>query len=232
MRSGQVKRATVPEGQLAVNHGILRYTLRRKLLENATFSYRVLPGPGFQFPPPPPKFHRKFGPFSRGPLRRPRGSDFPELVGAGLVQFPRLQPFAPDLTSFEQRLSFPPRSGKVEAIKVRDLGPRSHEVLHKRLLRVVTSIDFRECSELGVRTEDKVDTGAGPLDFAGRESAPLIHAFGCRGGLPVRTHVEQIDEEIIRQRPGSVGEDAMFGLPEVSIQGTHAADENRHLGSG
>src|SRR5712692_11967261 len=55
MRSGQVKRATVPEGQLAVNHGILRYTLRRKLLENATFSYRKLPRPDFQFPPPPPK---------------------------------------------------------------------------------------------------------------------------------------------------------------------------------
>jgi hypothetical protein len=27
-----------------------------KTLENTTFSYRVLPSPGFQFPPPPPKY--------------------------------------------------------------------------------------------------------------------------------------------------------------------------------
>src|SRR5713226_3193648 len=85
--------------------------------------------------------------------------------------------------------SLPPSSGKVVAIKVHHLVPRSHEVLHKRLLRVVTCIDFRDCSELGVRTEDEVDTGAGPLDFAGRAIAPFIHAFGCRGGLPLRIHV-------------------------------------------
>src|SRR5208283_890344 len=59
--------------------------------------------------------------------------------------------------------------------------------------------------------------------------APLKYAFG-RGCLPLRTHVQQVDEEIIRQRFWPVGEDAVFGLPEVSIQGAHAADENRHLG--
>ena len=80
--------------------------------------------------------------------------------------------------SWADLLSFPPSSGKVVAIKVHHLVPRSHEVLHKRLLRVVTCIDFREGPELGVRTEDKVDTGAGPLDFARRAIAPLKHAFG------------------------------------------------------
>ena len=45
-------------------------------------------------------------------------------------------------------------SGKVEAVKVHHLIPRSHKVLHERLLRVVTCIDFRECSELGVGAED------------------------------------------------------------------------------
>src|SRR6266478_2129538 len=129
------------------------------------------------------------------------------------------------------RPSFPPSSGKVVAIKVHHLFPRSREVLHKRLLRVVARIDFRECPELGVRTEDKVDTGAGPLDFARRAVAPLKHAFS-RGGLPLRTHVEQVDEEIIRQRFRPVGEDAVLGLPEVRVQGAHAADENRHLGGG
>src|SRR5712691_3408675 len=82
MRSGQVKRATVPEGQLAVNHGILRYTLRRKLLENATFSYRVLPGPGFQFPPPPPIFSREFGHFFDNPLG---GPVFPTTAISGIL---------------------------------------------------------------------------------------------------------------------------------------------------
>src|SRR3712207_8312333 len=36
----------------------------------------------------------------------------------------------------------------------------------------------------------------------------------------------------IGQRLGPVGEDAVFGLPQVGVEGTHAADENRHLGSG
>src|SRR5713226_4631219 len=96
--------------------------------------------------------------------------------------------------------SLPPSSGKVVAIKVHHLVPRSHEVLHKRLLRVVTCVNFRNCSELGVRTEDKVGTGAGPLGFARRAIAPVKHAFGRGGGFPLRTHVEQVDEEIIRQR--------------------------------
>src|SRR4051794_38022558 len=42
------------------------------------------------------------------------------------------------------------RSGQVVAIEVHHLGPRSREVLHERLLRVVTCIDFRERPELGV----------------------------------------------------------------------------------
>ena len=44
------------------------------------------------------------------------------------------------------------RSGKVEATKIHHLVPRSHEVTHERLLRVVTCVDFRDRPELGVRT--------------------------------------------------------------------------------
>jgi len=58
------------------------------------------------------------------------------------------------------------RSAKVEAIKIHHLVPRSHKVTHEHLLRVVTCVDFREGSELGVRTEGKVDGGAGPLELA------------------------------------------------------------------
>src|SRR5208282_163382 len=127
---------------------------------------------------------------------------------------------------------FPPSSGKIVAVQVHHFTPRSHEVFHERLFRVVTGVDFRDCPELGVRTKDKVDTGAGPLDFARFTIVPLKHTFGCCGGLPLRIHVEQVDEEIIRQRPGSVGKDALLGLPEVRIQSAHAADQNRNLGGG
>ncbi len=115
-------------------------------------------------------------------------------------------------------LTFSLSSGKIVAIKVHYLVPRSCEVLHKRLLRVVRRIDFCDCTELGVRTEEEIDARAGPLDFVRCLIAPLVHAFGAIG-LPLRIHVEQVDEEIIRQRLGPVSEDAVFGLPEVRVQG-------------
>src|SRR5712671_2198672 len=58
--------------------------------------------------------------------------------------------------------AFPRRSGEVIAVKVHHLGPGRHEVFHKLLLRVRARIDFRKGAELGVRTEDQVNTGAGP----------------------------------------------------------------------
>src|SRR5438132_3431933 len=86
--------------------------------------------------------------------------------------------------------------GKVEAIKIHHLVPSCHEVTHERLLRVVASIDFREGSELRVRTEDQVDAGAGPLDRVRPPVASLVNAFRASGGLPLRAHVEQVDEEV------------------------------------
>src|SRR5271166_439032 len=122
------------------------------------------------------------------------------------------------------------RSGEVEAIKVHHLGPRRHEVFHKLLLRVRARIDFREGAQLRVRAEDQVDTGAGPLDLVRLPVTPLVHAFGASGRLPLRAHVEEVGEEVVCQRLWPLGEDAVFGLPEVSIQGPHATDQNCHLG--
>ena len=54
---------------------------------------------------------------------------------------------------FPMRKAFkanPPRSLKVEAIKVHHLGPGRDKVLDKFRLRVRTSIDFRQGPELGV----------------------------------------------------------------------------------
>jgi hypothetical protein len=46
-----------------------------------------------------------------------------------------------------------------------------------------------------------------------------------------RAHVEQVDEEVVGQRLGPVGEDAVLGLP-CWRQDAHAADEHRHLRRG
>jgi hypothetical protein len=124
------------------------------------------------------------------------------------------------------------RSGEVEAVKVHDLVPRRDKVVHELLLGVLASIDFRQGPELGVRTEDEVDTGAGPLEFARCAITTLEHVFVFRGCLPLRAHVEQIHEEVIGERLGPLGEDAVLGLSEVGIQDAHAANQNRHLGSG
>src|SRR5580765_3582095 len=113
---------------------------------------------------------------------------------------------------------------KVEAIVVHHLVPRSHEVTHELLLRVLLCVNLGEGSELGVRAEDEVDVGAGPLHRAGGAIATLVHVLVRTGWLPLRAHVEQVHEEVIGQRPRPLGQDAVLGLPGVSIQGTHAAD--------
>jgi len=124
------------------------------------------------------------------------------------------------------------RSGKVEAVKVHYLVPRRYKVVQELLLGVVTSVDLRQGPELGVRTEDEVDTGAAPLEFARRVITTLEHVFVFRGCLPRRAHVEQIHEEVIGERLWLLGEDSVLGLSEVGIQDAHAANENRHLRSG
>ena len=65
--------------------------------------------------------------------------------------------------------------------------------------------------ELGVRAEDEVDGGGGPLDLARGAVATLVHVLGRAGRLPLRAHVEQVHEEVVGQRLGPVGEDAVRG---------------------
>jgi hypothetical protein len=89
------------------------------------------------------------------------------------------------------------RSGEVEAIKVHHLGPGRHKVLDKFLLRVRASVNLGQSPELGVRTEDEIDTRAGPLDFGSLAIAPLKHVLGVRYRPPLRAHVEQVHEEVV-----------------------------------
>jgi hypothetical protein len=46
------------------------------------------------------------------------------------------------------------RSGKVESVKVHDFVPHRYKVVKEFLLGILTSVDFRQGPELGVRTED------------------------------------------------------------------------------
>ena len=120
----------------------------------------------------------------------------------------------------------------VETVKVHDFIPRRYKVVQELLLGVSTCVDLRQGPELGVRTEDQVDTCAGPLECARCAITTLEYVIVFRGCLPRRAHVEQIHEEVIGERFWPLGEDAVFGLSEVGIQGAHAAKENRHLGGG
>src|SRR5687767_10676418 len=71
-------------------------------------------------------------------------------------------------------------SGEVEPIEVHDLVPRSDEVTHELLLRVVLCVDLRDGSELGIRTEDEVGSGGGPLELARHSVPALVHVLRLR----------------------------------------------------
>jgi hypothetical protein len=115
-------------------------------------------------------------------------------------------------------------SSEVEAVKVHYLIPRRYEVAQELLLGVIACVDFRQGPELRVRTEDEVDTGTGPLEFARFAISTLEYIFVFRGCLPYCAHVEQVHEEVIGERFWPLGEDTVLGLSEVGIQDAHTAN--------
>src|SRR5260370_8916046 len=108
----------------------------------------------------------------------------------------------------DERPAWTSGSGEVEPIEVHDLVPRGHEVTHKLLLRVVARVGLRDGSELGVRTEDEIGGGGGPLDLARGAIPALEHVLSGGGCLPLRAHVDQVPEEVVGQRPWPVGANA------------------------
>jgi hypothetical protein len=124
------------------------------------------------------------------------------------------------------------RSCDIETIKVHHFGPGCHEVLDKLLLTICASIDLGQCPELGVRTEDEIDTRAGPPGFASLAIVALEHVGVFRYRLPLRAHVKQVDKEVVGERFRRFGKNAVPGLSEVGVQHTHTANEHRHLGRG
>src|SRR5262245_1098765 len=117
-----------------------------------------------------------------------------------------------------------PYSVQVEAVEVHHLGPGLHKVPHELLFSVSRSINLRNGAQLGVRPEHQVNRGRRPLDLAGRAIESLVNGLG-RGGLaPLGGHIEQVYEEVIAQRPGTIGEHPVRSLSGIGIQGAHAAD--------
>ncbi len=102
----------------------------------------------------------------------------------------------------------PPRFkwlGKVEAVQVHHLVPDADKVMDKFLRRIVARKNFGEGAELGVGAEHQINAGGGPFHRAGLGIQTVINAF-CAGFLPFGVAVEQVGEEIRRQRawPGAV----------------------------
>ncbi len=84
-----------------------------------------------------------------------------------------------------------------------------------------------------MRTEDQIDAGAGPLDFvrfAIESLENLARAVGVIGRLPLRVHVEQIDEEVVRQRTGLLSEDAVLRVAGIRAKYAQATDQYCQFG--
>ena len=57
-------------------------------------------------------------------------------------------------------------TNKVETVKVHYLVPHPYKIMYELFLGILTCVNFRQSPELGVRTEDEVNPGGGPLKFA------------------------------------------------------------------
>src|SRR5262249_33447665 len=135
--------------------------------------------------------------------RTPRPHNFLASLMAGLGTDPRMS------RSAGGRPTWTSASGEGGPVGGPELVPRGHEVTHELLFRVVARVYLRAGSELGVRTEAEVDGGGGPRDLARGAIPTLEHVLGRGGPLPLRAHVEQVHEEVVGQRLGPVGEDAV-----------------------
>jgi hypothetical protein len=102
------------------------------------------------------------------------------------------------------------RLRNIKAIQIHHLVPRCDEIVDELLLRIGTSIDFRHGAQQGVGTENKVNARAGPLDRARFAITSFKQIRFRRDRLPLRAHVEQVHEEVVGQRFGALGEDAML----------------------
>jgi len=77
-----------------------------------------------------------------------------------------------------------------------------------------------------MRTEDQINARAFPFQ---RPSLTVAALICIAGQLPVRTHVQQADEEVVRQRAHSISEDATPAVIAVGAQHAQATHQHGHL---
>jgi hypothetical protein len=121
---------------------------------------------------------------------------------------------------------------RVEPIQLHHLGPRATKSCTNFSLRVVAGVDLAQRAQLGVRAEHQVDAGAGPADRARLAVVGREHVLALALRRPGDAHVEQVDEEVVREHAGAVGEDAVRAAAGVGAEGAQAADEHGHLRRG
>src|ERR1700761_9489572 len=102
------------------------------------------------------------------------------------------------------------RSHQIVTIEVHHLIPGGDEVMDKLFLPVRAPIDLGQRPKLSIGTEDQVDPCAGPLHRARLAISPFKHVLSARNRLPLRPHIQQIEEEVVGQRSRLRGQYAMF----------------------
>src|SRR6187401_3073533 len=101
-------------------------------------------------------------------------------------------------------------SAQLKTIQLHDLRPCCDEVSDELRLRVGAAIDLGQSAQLRVRSEDKIDTRSGPAQCAGLTVPTLERTAVARERLPLDAHVEQVDEEVVGQRPRALREGAVL----------------------
>ena len=115
---------------------------------------------------------------------------------------------------------------QVETVEVHDLVPRGDEVGYELCAGIRAGVDFGESAKLRVGAKDEVGTCGRPLWRAALAVDAREGIAAWRDLLPLRAHVEQVDEEVVRQRLGTLGEDAFLGAVDIRAENTQASDED------
>ncbi|CAH0051098.1 unnamed protein product [Clonostachys solani] len=122
--------------------------------------------------------------------------------------------------------------GEVEPVEVHDLGPGADKVVDQLLVAAGAGVHLGQGAELGLRAEDEVEAGGGPLLGARLAVGAHEDVLGVVGGLPLGGHVQQVDEEVVGQDTGAGGEDAVGRAVKVGADGAETADEDGQLRGG
>lgn len=81
-------------------------------------------------------------------------------------------------------------------------------------------------------SEDEIRARSLPLGLARLAVLALEVLLRGVGRRPLGAHVEQVDEEVVGELPGGLGEDAVRGAVPVGVEGAETADEGGELGRG